>query len=261
MKKFASIGHPITQSKSPQIHEAGFTEFEIDASYETIDIEPKHLGSWIKAEAPRFNGLSVTAPHKETIHQYLDQETEAAQKIGAVNTILNKDGLLIGTNTDCIGAFRAIAPVINPQGKRCLILGAGGASRAIIFALKNVEADIFIWNRTFEKAEKLAKEFGITALKDLEKIDPDKADVVINATTVGMGEWKSLLGEDFWRDTHVAFDVVYDPLETKFLNDASQAGAQTITGDQMLIHQAVEQFRLWHDIEIDPEVMFGAFFE
>ncbi len=261
MKKFASIGHPISQSKSPQIHEAGFTEFDIEASFEAIDVKTQDLELWMRVHGKEFNGLSVTAPHKEIIRKYLDKETEAAQKIGAINTVINKDGVLIGTNTDVIGAFRAIAPVINPSGKKCLILGAGGASRAIIFALKNADADIFIWNRTFEKAKKLAKEFEITALKDLDKIDPDQADLVINATTVGMGEWKSLLPETFWREKHVAFDVVYDPLETKFLHDASLAGAQIITGDQMLIHQAVEQFRLWHDIEIDPEVMFNAFFE
>ncbi len=259
--KFANIGHPIKQSKGAQIHGGGYSDFEIEATYELLDIEPKHLGSWMKSEARRFNGFSVTSPHKETIRLYLDQETEAAQKIGAVNTVLNQNGLLVGTNTDSIGAFQAIAPVINPQGKRCLILGAGGASRAIIFALKNANADIFIHNRTFEKAEKLAKEFDVTALKSLEKVDPDQVDLVINATTVGMGEWKSVLDEKFWREKHVAFDAVYDPLETKFLHDASEVGAKIITGDQMYIHQAVEQFRLWHDIEIDPEVMFTAFFE
>jgi shikimate dehydrogenase len=261
MKKFASIGHPIKQSKGAIIHGAGYSEFGIEANYELIDIEPKYLGDWIKQEARRFNGLSVTAPHKEAICQYLDQESEAAQKIGAINTVINDDGILVGTNTDCIGAFRAIAPVINPQGKRCLVLGAGGVSRAIIFALKNVGADIFILNRTFEKAEQLAKEFDVTALKSLEKVDPDQVDIIINATTVGMGEWKSVLDEHFWREKHVAFDAVYEPLETKFLHDASEVGAQIITGDQMYIHQAVEQFHLWHDIEIDPEIMFRAFFE
>ncbi len=261
MKKFASIGHPIGQSKSPQIHEAGFSEFNLEASFEAIDVKPEDLESWMKTKGRQFDGLSVTAPHKELIRQYLDQETEAAKKIGAVNTVFQKDEILLGTNTDCIGAFRAIAPVINPSGKKCLILGAGGASRAIIFALKNAEADIFILNRTFEKAEQLANEFGVTALKSLEKVDPDQVDIIINTTTVGMGEWKSVLEKTFWRKKHVAFDVVYNPLETKFLHDAAEAGAQIITGDQMLIHQAVEQFHLWHDIEIDPEVMFQAFFE
>jgi len=261
MKKFASIGHPISLSKSPLLHQSGFTEFDIEATFEAIEVKPEDLEQWMKTEARKFDGLSVTAPHKETIRKYIDQEAEAAQKIGAVNTISQKDGILIGTNTDAIGALRAMQTGISLSKKKCLVLGAGGASRAIIFALKTADASITIWNRSREKAEAMAEEFELQDVDEFSLIDPDDFDLIVNATTVGMGEWKSIFPTEMWREKHVAFDAVYDPLETRFLHEASTAGATTVHGDEMLVQQAVEQFRLWHEIDIDPNIMFEAFFE
>ena len=118
-----------------------------------------------------------------------------------------------------------------------------------------------IWNRTSEKAEKLAEEFEVHAIESLDGVsDTSIFDIVINTTSVGMEEQKSVLPEDFWQPTHTAFDIVYSPLETKFLSDAEEAGAQIVTGDHMLVHQALEQFRIWHGVELEPEVMFEAFF-
>lgn len=261
MKKFASIGHPISLSKSPLLHQAGFSEFDIEATFEAIEVKPENLEAWMRTEARQFDGLSVTSPHKEKIRAYLDQEAEAAQKVGAVNTVLNKDGILIGTNTDAIGALRAIQTGINPAKKKCLVLGAGGASRAIIFALKTAGASISVWNRSPEKATAMAQEFEIQAIDSFQDLDPDDFDLIANATTVGMGEWKSIFPPELWREKHVAFDAVYEPLETRFLHEASTAGATTVHGDEMLVQQAVEQFRLWHEIDIDPNIMFEAFFE
>ncbi len=261
MKKFCVIGHPISHSKSPQLHEVGFVEMEIDASFEAIDVVPDRLGEWVRKEfRPNFQGAAVTIPHKEAIREYLDFETEAATATGAVNTLFWVEDKLGGTNTDIIGALRAVSTEINPEGKGVLVLGAGGAARAAIFGLKSAGADICVWNRTFDKAQKLADAFEVLAVKDLNKVDPEKIDLVMNLTSVGLKTRESILPSDFWKSHHVAFDAVYEPLETQFLFDASNAGARIITGDNMLIFQALEQFKIWHDIELESEVMGKAFF-
>lgn len=260
-KKFCVIGHPISHSKSPQLHEAGFEEMEIEASFEKVDVAPENLSEWIRNEFPNFGGAAVTIPHKETIRKFLDFETEAATKIGAVNTLFWKEEQMGGTNTDGIGFLRALqTEVLNLKKKRVLILGAGGAARAMIVALEAAEAQAALWNRTPEKAQKLAQEFEIGFVEELSEEAFGLFDVIVNATSVGLKEWKSVIPENFWEPHQVAFDAVYDPLETKFLSDAEAVGARTVTGDKMLVFQALEQFKLWHGIELEPEVMEMAFF-
>lgn len=261
-KQFAVIGHPISHSKSPQLHQAGFQEFNIDAQFEAVDVSPENLGPFIKKIVPNsFEGVAVTIPHKETVLPYLDMVTEAASEIGAVNTLYKKEGKLCGTNTDGLGALRALETITKLEGKRVLILGAGGASRAIIYALKKSGADILIYNRTFSKAEKIAKHFEVLALESFEDIIPENFDIIINTTSVGLNELKSPLPADFWLPQHIGFDIVYTPLQTQFLEDCEKAGGQTITGDKMLVHQALAQFQIWHEQDLEPAIMEQAFFE
>ncbi len=261
MKKFAVIGYPIKHSKSPQIHNAGFQEFNIEAEFEAIEVKPENLEKWMQEEFPNYEGLAVTIPHKETIGNFLDKKSEASKIIGAVNTVYRIEENICGTNTDCIGALKALqTEVPNLKDKKVLVLGAGGASRALLFALKTAESKISLWNRTEKKAIELAEEFQIASVENLKALNPDDFDIIINSTSVGLGEWKSLLDEDFWQPHHVAFDMVYKPLETKFLNDAENAGGKSITGDKMLVFQALEQFKIWHDIEVEPEIFESAFF-
>lgn len=261
MKKFAVIGHPVAHSRSPQLHEAGFIDLEIDATFEALDIAPEALATWLKSDARFYHGVAVTIPHKEALVKLIDKCAPAAEQIGAINTLYWEDHVLCGTNTDGLGALRAIqAEIPNLQDKKALVLGAGGAARAVVFALMTAGAKTSIWNRTTNQALKLAGEFGADPVESLSSINPDKFDLVINATSVGLKEWKSPLPADFWTPHHVAFDLVYDPLETKFLSDAAAAEARIITGDAMLVAQALEQFRLWHGLELEPEVMATAFF-
>lgn len=261
MKKYCVIGHPISHSKSPQLHDAGMVEMEIDGSFEAIDVKPADLGRWVKEVfRPNYQGAAVTIPYKETVALFLDFQTEVAKKVGAVNTLFWQKGALGGTNTDVIGALRAVSTVMDPRGKKVLVLGAGGASRAAIYGLKSAEAQIYIWNRTAKKAKQLAEEFNIIEVESLETLNPDDFHLIINMTSVGLKSWESVLPEIFWRDHHTAFDAVYDPLETRFLFEAAEAGAQTITGDSMLVFQALEQFRIWHGVELESEVMGNAFF-
>jgi len=261
MKNFCVIGSPIEHSKSPALHEAGFIDLEIDASFERVEVKPEALEAWVKNDLKNYQGVAVTIPHKETIREFLDVETEAADAIGAVNTVFFKDGQSVGTNTDGIGALKALGSVVpSLKDKRVLIMGAGGASRAIIFALARSGAEVMICNRTAEKARALAQEFSVGYIENLGEVTPESLDVIINATSVGLREWQSVVPEDFWRPRHVAFDIVYEPLETKFLADAQVAGADIVTGDQMLVFQALEQFRVWHEVELEAEVMAQAFF-
>lgn len=262
MKKFAVIGHPIQHSKSPALHEAGFQEMNLDASFEKINLISADLEKWIKEEAPNYHGVAVTAPHKEMVMELCHKVSPAAEAIGAVNTLYWEDHILCGTNTDCLGALRAIESVSKKiRDKRVLVLGAGGASRALIYALKTAGCQLSVWNRTLEKAVSVADEFGINAVEHFDTINPDNFDIVCNTTCVGLKSWESLLPAEFWQPHHLAFDMVYDPLETRFLAEAGEADAEVVTGDFMLIHQAVEQFKLWHGIELESEVMHRGFFD
>ncbi len=262
MKQYAVIGSPIEHSKSPQLHTAGFEEMEIDAKFEAIEVDPEYLGSWIEKDfRPYLQGCAVTIPHKTEILKYVDTLSDAAIKIGAVNTLYWDQGKIIGTNTDGVGALRAIQSTMPKlEKKKVLILGAGGASRAIIFALQMAGAYVAIWNRTTDKAQQLAEEFEAGFVEEITEEAFGLFDLVINTTSVGLKEWKSVVPSEYWSAEQVAFDIVYDPLETKFLSDAADAGCEYITGDQMLVHQALEQFRIWHGVTLEPEVMGNAFF-
>ena len=261
MKRFASIGHPVKNSRSPALHRAGFREFGIDAEFEAIDIPPEKLKSWIQNDfLQNYSGAAVTMPHKIAIRNFVDFETEAVQKIGAINIITMQDGKIVGSNTDGVGALKAILTTIDPKDKKVLILGAGGAARAIAFALKTAGAQVAIWNRTQERAQKLAEEFDIGMVENIAAVS-DIFDIVINATPIGTKKPKSLVPENFWKSKHTAFDIVYEPLMTKFLTDAENAGAKIITGDKMLVHQALAQFKIWHNVEPEPEIFERAFFE
>lgn len=259
--RFAVIGYPVEHSRSPQLHEAGFREFEIDASFEKINVPPENLATFLKEEAQHYTGIAVTVPHKEAVLPYLDFYTEAAQNIGAVNTLYWKDGKLCGTNTDGLGALRALKTQTEVEGKTVFVLGAGGAAKAVIYGLKAAGAEVIIYNRTFSKAEALANQFDAVALESLQLAIPQEIDIVINTTTVGMNEYRSLFPEDFWMPQHIGFDIVYSPLYTKFLQDCESVNGTCITGDKMLIYQALEQFRLWHGKVLETEIMESAFFD
>lgn len=261
MKKFCVIGSPINHSKSPVLHEAGFVELEIDAEFTAVEVAPDDLAFWLSTNMIDYHGVAVTIPHKEVMLDLVQVVSPAAQQIGAINTLYWEHEVLHGTNTDCVGVLRALQTEIEDlEGKKVLLLGAGGAARAALFALQTAEAQTVVWNRTTARALELADEFGATAAESLSVLNPDQFDIVINSTSVGLKAWESVLPGDWWSPHHVAFDMVYDPLETRFLSEAAEVGGRTITGDQMLVQQALEQFKLWHNLDLAPEVMSEAFF-
>lgn len=253
---YGIVGDPVEHSLSPVMHNTAFQALGIKAMYKQFSVASEDLENFIKYKARKeIAGLSVTIPHKTTVIRYLDEIEATAQAVGAVNTIINKNGYLIGTNTDWIGILKPLKKYGNLREKKVIVLGNGGAARAAIYALKKVGAKIVILGRNIVRARKLAAKFECLA-DSLKNIALYEADVLINTTSVGMeANEESLVPEKFFKKNTIVFDVVYKPKMTKLLRDAKEAGCEIITGDNMLLHQAIAQFELWIEKKAPVEVM------
>jgi shikimate dehydrogenase len=190
----------------------------------------------------KISGVSVTSPHKVEIMDYLDEVDAVAREIGAVNTVIKTDDRLIGFNTDGSGAAKALEVHTDLRDKNIVVLGAGGAARALVCAIRKKGGKVIVLNRTVEKAKRLAKDVGIE-FGGLERLGTLKPDILINATSVGYQK-ESLVPKELLKNMLV-MDIVYRPLETRLLKDARQAECETIEGVEMYIHQCAEQFRLF----------------
>lgn len=245
---YGIIGHPLAHTLSPLVHNWGFSRFDIDARYEAWDTPPEGVASFMdRLRTTPIMGLSVTIPHKTSVMAYADVITELGREVGAVNTLYWRDGVLWAENTDVEGFCR---PLIEsgaaPQS--ALILGAGGVARAAVAGLKRLGVPrLAITARTREKAAALAGEF------DLEVVDWDErpeyaATLLVNATPMGMaGRFEDLSPYPAERLAagQIVYDLVYTPRLTRFVGAAAAAGARVISGLDMFLYQAVEQFRLW----------------
>lgn len=259
---YGIIGHPVGHSLSPIMHNLAFKELKIKAVYGAFDVLPENLETAIKGiKALGIKGLSVTIPHKEEVMKYLDFIDEKALEISAVNTIVNEKGVLKGFNTDWIGVQKAFeVSEVSLEDKRVVIIGAGGASKAVVYAVvKGGAGEVIIYNRTFEKAKKLAEKFKVKA-EPWDKLKTAEGDIIIQTTSVGMKSWDSPVEEDTIKRFKVAMDIVYSPLETKFLSMAKAFGLKVIDGLKMLLYQGVEQFRLWTGMEPPVELMKEAIY-
>lgn len=259
---YGIIGDPVSHSLSPLMHNLAFKEKNIKAVYGAFRVSPSNLEKAIDGiRALNIKGLSVTIPHKEKIMDYLDEIDEVAKEIGAVNTVLNKDGILKGYNTDWIGVLKAFEENgVEIRNKKVVIIGAGGASKAVIYALiKGGAREILVYNRTFEKAKLLEKKFKIIA-KPWENLKNAKGDIIIQTTSVGLKSWETPVEEGIISRFKVAMDIVYLPLKTRFLSLAEKYG-KIIDGLQMLLHQGVEQFKIWTGLEPPVELMKKAIYE
>ena len=248
MQVFGIIGNPVGHSLSPPMHEAAFTTLGMDARYlafepDADDLEPAVHG----AAALGIRGLNVTIPFKEEVLTFVDVDDLAA-RIGAVNTIDFGSSPPTGHNTDASGARRALdRHDVSLDGAEAVLVGAGGAGRAIAFMLSDAGAMVRIANRTEERAESLADVVVNATAHGLDEL-PDlvsTADVLVNATSVGMEEDRSPVSADSLHGDLAVMDAVYRPLETRLLRDAAAAGATTIDGGWMLLYQGVEAFEIW----------------
>lgn len=263
------IGYPIGHSVSPQMHNAAFTHLNLNFCYTAFEVKSADLPSAIYgARAFNVRGLNVTVPHKVAVIPLLDEIDLIAKRINAVNTILNMDGKLKGYNTDGIGALEAIGEE-SMKDKAVVILGAGGASRAIAATLQGVCRQIIILNRSTQKAVSLAKELeknsqstilGLPLSKENIQNTLNQSDVLINTTTVGMypNISETLIDKRYINSGMTVFDIIYNPFETQLLKDAKSQGAHTIGGLDMLVHQGAASSKIWTGIDPPVNVMKEA---
>jgi len=264
--KFAVIGNPIEHSLSPALHNWVFRELGIDAEYLKIKVSKEDL-SKIPASLRNgeLQGINVTIPHKQEIVPLLDEFDDHAQTMGTVNCVSTLGGRLKGYNTDWLGFSKAIkANGVSVRGKDCLILGAGGAAQAVVYALTlSKPASITIANRTLEKAHALAK--WITHLSPvvstntstIEQLETSKdIDLIVNCTPLGMTPHSdtSPLPSHFIHNDHTLVDTVYTPLLTKFLLYGKEVGAHTVSGLDMFIFQGLATLDLWLEEPISQKV-------
>lgn len=272
-KLCAVIGDPVEHSLSPCIHNAAFQHLGLDYVYAAFTVEKGALSEAMQGvRSLGIFGLNVTMPHKVDIIPHLDRLDETAQKVGAVNTVLN-DIELIGYNTDAPGAMNALkAHEGNPYDKKVVILGAGGASRSISFAIAEEARELVILNRTPEKAEALASKISSEIDREVRwgmlsnhVLDEELVDAVIliNATSVGMhpNDSETPVDKSLLREDMVVFDLVYNPLETRLLREAKSIGAQTIDGLTMLVYQGAASFEIWTERKAPVNVMIKAAME
>ncbi|MEN8258811.1 MAG: shikimate dehydrogenase [Thermodesulfobacteriota bacterium] len=239
------MGNPVSHSLSPAMHNAAFAALGANGVYVPFPVEDV-AGAMTGFKALGVRGISVTIPHKQAVIEYLDDIDPLAEKIGAVNTLVLNDGRVKGYNTDWLGANRALEDEMTLSGASVLLLGAGGSARAIGFGLLEAGAQVTIASRTPQPGQALAKVLDCPwhPLLDIPQL---KADAVVNATSVGMGKMAdmSLVSRDKVADFPVVMDIVYAPLETRLLKEATKARCRTIDGLKMLLYQGVAQFELW----------------
>ena len=250
MKKYFVIGNPINHSLSPKLHNYWLKENNIDAIYDKKKIEEKNLQTIIsEVKEKKINGINVTVPFKKAVIPYLDKLSPEAEQTQSVNTIILSNDNLVGHNTDIFGFDKAIKNLnFDMQGKKILILGAGGVVPSIIFALKKMNVSkIIISNRTKEKAENLKSQFH--NLEVLDWGDLNDFDVIINATSLGLNKESINLDFSKFANNKLFYDVIYNPEETNFLKEGKKLGNRTENGKLMFIYQAFEAFKLWHQIE------------
>ena len=275
MTQLAGIfGFPLEHSISPAIHQAALDHHRLPARYELWPTPPERLGDGVgKLRGDSYLGANVTVPHKEQVREYLDDIELWASTIGAVNTIVKEEGRLIGHNTDAYGFVRSLRERggFDPEGKRVLMLGAGGAARAAAFGLaREGIASLTIANRNVSRAEALAEALGghvsnvaTVPLKDDRLTHASAlADLIVNCTSLGMkhgdSEDRTPLEASAIPSGALVSDMVYNPPDTLLLKEAAKAGARTLGGLPMLIYQGAAAFERWTGKEAPIEVMFRA---
>lgn len=262
------IADPIGHTVSPAMHNAAFEQAGIDYLYVPFQVKKEELGKAITGmRALNIRGLNVTIPHKIAVIPFLDELDDLAQRIGAVNTIVNDDGVLRGYNTDATGFLRALLERgVEPREKKVVILGAGGASRAISLILAERGSNLVIVNRTWDKAKEQADRISQVCQREVQALKLDrenlakalnKADILVNTTSVGMSPdiEETPVTANLIKPPVIVVDIVYNPIKTRLLREAEAAGAETISGIDMLVWQGALAFEKWTGLKAPVKVM------
>lgn len=274
-KTYCIIGDPINHSLSPAIHNAAFNTLGLNCSYIALRVQEGQLKNSIDSlRAINIGGFNVTMPHKVKILNYVDRCDKTVQLVGAANTVNNEEGKFCAYNTDVAGFIRPLRErKISFNGIEVLILGAGGAARAVVVALSGERgiANINIFNRNTDRSANLAKlvkklglKASIVSNDDIQKI-ASQSELIINTTPLGMSNEESLIKSASISKDSIVYDIVYKPINTKLIVNAKTAGAQVVYGYEMLLEQATASFKIW--LKMDPpidsmkKVLFGMFGE
>jgi shikimate dehydrogenase len=276
VKQAGIIGYPLGHSLSPAIHNAAYEAMGLDVHYEAWSTPPEDVGAAVaRLRDEAYLGMNVTVPHKQAVVEFLDEVDETARKIGAVNTIVKQRDRLVGHNTDRAGYLRGLVEAgFNPKGKSVLIIGYGGAERAVAYALAEAGAtSIAIAGRRTEAIAEAVEHLRATSPwpMNLDAVEGDErslvyacqgADLIVNCTSVGMRhsptEGSSPIPGHLINRGHWVSDVVYNPLETELLRQAREAGATVVAGLDMLVYQAAEAIELWTGQRAPVDVMREA---
>jgi shikimate dehydrogenase len=251
------------------MHNAAIRALGLDYIYAPFDVSPARLSQAINdIHDLGITGVNVTIPHKEAIIDLLDEVTDEARRIGSVNTIVNLDGKLIGSSTDGAGFLESLIEVdFSPAGRNVMVLGAGGAARAIVFALAGVKSRIFLWNRTIERAKQLACDVNGATECDIQICRPEslaeglcEADILVNCTSIGMNPKPDEIpiAPELLHQDMLVYDLVYNPIKTRLLAAAEAVGARTMNGVKMLVYQGALSFKAWTGIDPPVDIMEAA---
>jgi shikimate dehydrogenase len=252
---YAVFGDPIGHSLSPLMHNSALSQAGLDGFY--LAFRVKDIGAAVRGvRGLGIRGASITIPHKIGVMEHLDEIDPLAARIGAVNTIVNRQGVLWGYNSDCAGAVAALTEKTSINGKEVAVIGAGGGARAVGFGLKQQGGKITIINRSLDRGELLAHDLNceFKPLADLRRLP---YQIMINATSAGMHPDKNStpLNTDLLEGGMVVMDMVYNPLKTRFLTQAEKIGCTTVDGLAMFVHQGAVQFELWTGRKAPVDVM------
>ncbi len=266
----AVFGDPIAHSLSPAMHNAAFQALGWNAVYIPCHVLPQHLPDAVEAiRALGYRGANITVPHKQGVVPYLDEVIGDAALSGSVNTIIHRDGKLLGTSTDGIGLIRSLREDggCEAAGKNVLLLGAGGSAAALVYRLiQEGIRTLTVVNRDPERAlrlkEHILKTTGFTVrtavLEELERLDWDGYDLLINTTSVGLHDDRSLVPPTCLRPSMLVYDIVYKPGDTRLIREAKEQGCPTVNGLSLLLYQGAESFKGWFGVEPPITVMREA---
>lgn len=273
MNRLAVLGRPIAHSLSPVMHTAAFRALGLDRdwSYEAIELPPEEFEAGLTGLRERgFVGANVTVPHKRAALELADRPSERASSIGAANTLSFTEDGIAADNTDAPGLIASLPDSFDPSGRSVLVLGAGGAARAAIWAMIDAGAIVAIHNRTRSRAVELAAELGASVLEEVDSVPVADFDLVVNATSIGLAGSGPMVGQspaglkalgiaaDGFTNRQIVVDLVYGSEPTPFSAAAKGAGATVVDGLEILINQGAASFRIWTGVEPPLEAMRSA---
>ncbi len=252
---YGVIGDPISHSLSPVMHNAAFSKIGYNGTYLAFHVTDL-LSAIAGVRALNIKGVSVTIPHKVTVMDLIDEIDEMAVNIGAVNTLVNKEGRIHGYNTDCLGAINALLKKTTIKDKKVVMVGAGGAGRAIGFGIQSQGGRLTIANILEDEGTRLAQDLGVDYyhLSEFNKLD---YEILINTTPVGMSPdtQKMPVPSQDLKENTVVMDIIYNPLKTRLLQEAENIGCTTIDGVSMFVYQGVAQFEMWTEQKAPYDLM------